>query len=182
MDMQPPEQLSKQERRALEIEQRRQAQASALRMERLKKISKWSVGGLLAAGGIGALVWYIVTLPPIAEDEIISRKGLHWHAELDLYVKGMKQDIPADIGIGSVHQPVHTHDASGTIHLEFPGLVRRQDTTLGQFFKNWGKDTGDFGPITTMKVNDQENTEFMDYHMRDTDKIEIRFDEAESAS
>ncbi|MFZ2300172.1 MAG: hypothetical protein WAW00_03495 [Candidatus Moraniibacteriota bacterium] len=181
MDMQSPvEQSSKQERRALEIEQRRQMQASALRKERLKKMMKWSVGILLVAGSIGALAWYVVTRPPVSEDEIISRKGIHWHSELAIYVKGVKQDIPADIGIGTVHQPVHTHDASGTIHLEFPGLTRRQDTTLGQFFKNWGKNSDDFGQLTTMKVNGEENIEFMDYHMRDTDKIELRFDEAQN--
>ena len=183
MDMQPPvEQSSKQERRALELAQRRQMQASVLRKEWLKKLIKWSVGVLLVVGSIGALVWYVITLPPVSEDEILSRKGLHWHAELALYVKGVKQEIPADIGIGTVHRPVHTHDASGTIHLEFPGLVRQQDTTLGQFFKNWDKNPDDFGSLTTMKVNGQENTEFMDYHMRDNDKIEIQFGEADTGS
>ncbi|OGI16136.1 MAG: hypothetical protein A3E38_00805 [Candidatus Moranbacteria bacterium RIFCSPHIGHO2_12_FULL_54_9] len=183
MDTQSPvEQPSKQERRALEIEQRRQTQASASRKQRLKKIIKRSAGALLVAGSIGTLVWYVATLPPLQEDEIISRNGIHWHSQLTLYVKGVKQDIPKDIGIGSVHKPVHTHDADGVIHLEFQGLVRRQDTTLGQFFKNWGKNPDDFGPLTAMAVNGQENTEFMNYHMRDTDKIEIRFDEAESAA
>ena|SRR3989344_850736 len=182
MDMQSSveQQLSKKERKFLERQQRKQGQEAASRRERLKKIIKWSVGALLVFGSIGAVIWYIATSPPVSEDEILSRKGLHWHTELALYVKGVKQDIPKDIGIGTVHKPVHTHDADGIIHLEFPGLVRRQDTTLGQFFKNWGKNPDDFGPITTMKVNGEENTEFMDYHMRDTDKIEIRFDEAQS--
>ncbi len=178
----PVEQLSKQERRALELEQRRQGQARALRKERLKKMIKWSVGVLLVAGSIGALVWYVATLPPTSEDEIISRSGIHWHSELTVYVKGVKQDIPTDIGLGTVHKPVHTHDVSGTIHLEFQGLTRKQDTTLGQFFKNWGKNPDDLGPLTTMTVNGGENTEFMNYHMRDKDKIEIRFDEAGSTS
>ncbi len=182
MDMQlSAEQTSKKERKFLERQQRKQEQERATRRERLKKIIKWSVGVLLVFGSIGAAIWYIATLPSVSEDEILSRKGLHWHAELALYVKGVQQDIPKDIGIGAVHKPIHTHDADDIIHLEFPGLVRRQDTTLGQFFKNWEKNPDDFGPITTMKVNGQENTEFMGYHMRDKDKIEIRFDEAGGA-
>ena len=178
----PIEHVSKKERRALERQQLRHTQESAMRRKRFVKIITRSVGVLPVAGSIGALVWYVVTLLPTPEDEVISRKGLHWHADLTLYVKGVKQDIPKDIGIGAVHKPMHTHDANGTIHLEFPGLVRRQDTTLGQFFKNWGKNPEDFGPLTTMQVNGRENTEGLDYHMRDTDKIELRFDEVDNAS
>ena len=74
--------------------------------------------------------------------EVISRNGLHWHSTLLIYVKGEKMEIPANIGLGAVHNPIHTHveDApAGIIHLEFSGLVRNSNTRLDEFFKAWNK-------------------------------------------
>ena len=112
----------------------------------------------------------------MAEGEILSRNGFHWHPELAIYIKSVKQDIPANIGIGAVHNPIHTHDASGTIHLEMQGIVRKSDVTLSRFFKVWGKNFSDFGSAVKMTVNGQENTELGDYVMKDQDKIELHFD------
>lgn len=141
-----------------------------------KKITKWVVIAFFVFGGLGLIVWYIATRPPIPESEIVSRKGLHWHANLSIYVKGVQQDIPTDIGIGAVHKPIHTHDANGTLHMEFAGLARKKNITLDQFFKNWGKDFRSFGDKITMTVNDKENTELENYIMKDNDKIEIRYE------
>ena len=115
---------------------------------------------------------------PVPELDIVSRQAFHWHSELAIYVKGEKQDIPANIGIGAVHQPVHTHNDSdkGIIHLEFQGLARKQDVALGQFFKNWGKDMWSFGTNVKMTVNGKENTEYENYAMQDKDKIELRYE------
>lgn len=143
---------------------------------RFKKIVSWSLGGILAVVSLGGLIWYVATMPPIPESDIISRTGFHWHPELTIYVKGIKQEIPANIGIGAVHQPIHTHDSTGVIHLEIGGLVRKQDIILGQFFKNWGKDISSFGANMKMVVNGEENIEYENYVMGDRDKIELSFD------
>jgi len=110
--------------------------------------------------------------------DIISRNGIHWHPELSIYVKGEKQEIPANIGIGFIHQPIHTHDDSekGILHMEFEGLVRKQETTFGQFLKNWGKDINSFGDIIKMTVNGVENNEHENYLMQDKDKIELFYE------
>src|SRR3989339_599854 len=110
---------------------------------------------------------------PITEGEIVSRNGLHWHATLAIYEKGIQQDIPADIGIGVAHMPIHTHSADGVIHMEMSGLVKRSDLTLDKFFKNWGKDFKNFDGKTTMIVNGKDNAELGSYIMKDNDKIEI---------
>lgn len=112
------------------------------------------------------------------DPSVLSGNGIHWHSELTIYVKGEKQEIPENIGIGAVHQPIHTHNDSdqGIVHMEFQGLVRKQDVTLGQFFKNWGKDMRSFGTTMTMTVNGQENTEYENYLMQDKDKIELRYE------
>lgn len=129
---------------------------------------------LLLVGG----VWWSNSLQK-SDPNIISRNGIHWHPELVIYVKGVKQEIPANIGLMGGHQPTHTHteDASaGVIHLEFEKLVRKQDTVLGQFFKVWGKDIRSFGTTMKMTVNGQENTEYENYLMRDKDKIELHYE------
>lgn len=116
---------------------------------------------------------------------IISRNGIHWHSELSIYINGVEQEIPANIGIGARHQPIHTHDASGVIHLEFQGIVKKEDTALGKFFKTWSKQFNqncifDFcnneNKKIKMLVNGKENTEFENYRMQNNDKIEIRFE------
>jgi hypothetical protein len=125
---------------------------------------------------IGGLIWYSATRPPIPESDIVSRNGLHWHPELAIYVKGVKQEIPANLGMGGVEMPVHTHDSTGVIHLEMSGLVRKENITLNQFFKVWGKDMSSFGTNMKMTVGGKENTDYGNYIMQDKDKIELRFD------
>jgi len=117
--------------------------------------------------------------------DIISRDGIHWHSDLAIYIKGVKQEVSANLGIGIVHQPIHTHDTTGTLHLEKSGLVRKNDTRLSEFFRIWGKkfdsncifDTcqGSEGKVKLL-VNGKENNEFQNYLMRDGDKIEIKFE------
>ncbi|OGG57516.1 hypothetical protein A2853_04060 [Candidatus Kaiserbacteria bacterium RIFCSPHIGHO2_01_FULL_55_17] len=110
------------------------------------------------------------------DPDVIADAGMHWHPMLEMYVKGEKIEIPQNIGIGAVHQPMHTHDDLPIIHLEFPGMVRTQDILLGRFFDIWGKDMGSFGTNMMMTVNGKENTEYGNYMMRDGDKIALRYE------
>jgi hypothetical protein len=64
--------------------------------------------------------------------------ALHIHEHLDLYVNGRHVTVPALVGIdqqAGFLTELHTHDASGIIHVESP--VQRS-FTLGQFFCEWG--------------------------------------------
>ena len=133
---------------------------------------------------VGVIGFFIYNSSRSADGEVISKRGLHWHSQLSIEIKGQKQDIPANIGIGLIHNPIHTHDNSGTIHLEMQGLVKKDDLRLNQFFKIWGKQfnsecifehcNGPDGKVK-MFVNDKENGEFENYQMRDRDKIEIKY-------
>jgi hypothetical protein len=62
----------------------------------------------------------------------------HFHPHLDVIVNGKKVAVPANIGIdqgsGSMSE-LHTHDASGVLHIEAPAHRRY---ILGQFFNEWG--------------------------------------------
>ena len=62
----------------------------------------------------------------------------HIHAHLDVFVKGKRVRVPASIGIDYQQQfitELHTHDASGVIHIESPTVTT---FSLGQFFGEWG--------------------------------------------
>jgi hypothetical protein len=61
----------------------------------------------------------------------------HIHAHLDVLVDGAPVTVPANIGIDMRRRaisPLHTHDASGVVHIESP--VQRQ-FSLGEFFSEW---------------------------------------------
>ena len=152
----------------------------------MKKVIAWvGVIVILFAGS----VWWSKNLQK-NDPDIISRSGLHWHPIVEIYVKGAKQEIPPDLGIGITYSnfpafdsqmnmtPIHTHDdaTEGIVHLEFPGIVRRDDTKLGNFFEIWGKDINSFGSNVRMIVNGAENTELGVYFMQDGDKIELRYE------
>jgi hypothetical protein len=67
-----------------------------------------------------------------------SDAGMHIHALLRIYVDGRSIPVPGQIGIdplGPFLAPLHTHDASGILHVE---SARPYAFTLGQFFTVWG--------------------------------------------
>lgn len=151
-------------------------QRRLVKIRKIKKRLKTALGIIIVIGIIGGFVWLIGRQKPLKETDIISRSGIHWHSQLDIIIKEEKQTIPANIGIGLVHAPIHTHDDSGTLHLEFSGLVKKEDIKLGQFFKIWGKPFHVEGTTVKMSVNGKENTEFENYLMQDKDQIEIRYE------
>ena len=111
------------------------------------------------------------------DESLVSQKGLHYHADLAIIVKGKRVDVPPNTGLVGGHNPMHTHDGEpNIIHMEFPGIVRADDLMLGEFFKVWKKDMRSFGANMKMTVNGKENTEFENYHMKDKDKIELQYE------
>ena len=86
---------------------------------------------LLTRQGLGA---------PISGIECHSGEAVsyHVHTLLEIYLKGEKVKIPANIGIipGHCMYWLHTHDETGLIHVEAP---RQMKFTLGQFFDVWGQ-------------------------------------------
>ena len=131
--------------------------------------------------------WAIGTMQQ-SDPDVISQNGIHWHPTLEIFVRGEKVDIPANIGLGQQYSSmptfdrsmgmtaVHTHEDMPVIHLEFPGLVRSSDITLGTFLRVWGKDIRSFGESVRMTVGGAENTEYENYIMRDGDKIQLNYD------
>lgn len=145
------------------------------------------VVGIFVVAALGGLIWKTSnsSSPSLTENEVISRRGIHWHSELKIFINGQDQEIPAGVGLGVTHQPIHTHETDRIIHMEFDGLVLKKDTRVGQFFDIWEKKfskdcifefcNGDNGNVK-MTVNGQSNNDFENYLMKDGDKIEIRFE------
>lgn len=168
-------------------QQKIKEQQTIQRNRKIKKITKTVIISALVLAPIVGLIWYASTRPPTPETDIASKRGLHWHSQLSISIKGQKQEVPANIGIGGgrIMGSTHTHDTSGEIHLEKQGLVTKNDISLGQFFKTWGKQFNSScildscnGPDGTVKltVNGKENAEFENYSMKDKDKIEIKYE------
>lgn len=144
-------------------EERRRVRERALQVRRMRQ------GGFIGGGillGV-VLIWAIVgfaTAPhpkspangsPV--DGIACTGGetltVHYHADLQIYVNGQPQAIPAGIGIvepdsaqagphlasngtSACIYALHTHDGSGVIHVEAPG---NNTYTLGNVFDIWGR-------------------------------------------
>lgn len=75
-----------------------------------------------------------IGLPALAQEGT----ELHTHQHLDIWIDGQKNNVPEGIGIGpneSFIAPIHTHDATGIIHVESPTV---QKYYLGQFLTIWG--------------------------------------------
>ena len=64
--------------------------------------------------------------------------AVHIHQSLSISVGGKPVTVPSQIGINRLAgyiSPVHTHDTTGTIHIE---SAKVQPFNLGQFFDVWG--------------------------------------------
>lgn len=122
---------------------------------------------------VGGSLW---TREIQARPGVVSMNGLHWHPQLEIFVRGEKIEIPQNIGLGAVHRPVHTHEDPPIIHLEFSSIVREEDIMLGAFFESWGRDMRSFGENMRMTVNGVDNTEYEGYIMKDKDQITLHYD------
>lgn len=63
----------------------------------------------------------------------------HFHAHLDVVINGKAAAVPANLGINASSgelAELHTHDATGVLHIEAPDAKRRY--VLGQLFTEWG--------------------------------------------
>jgi hypothetical protein len=87
--------------------------------------------------------------------QLTEQVAYHIHQHLAIFVNGAAKTVRAGIGIpggtpvqgdvagGRCIYWLHTHDASGVIHVESP---TQRDYTLGQFFDIWG------WPLTASQV------------------------------
>jgi hypothetical protein len=113
-----------------------------------------------------------------------SDVGYHVHDALFLYVNGKPITIPANFGIdpqGRFIAPIHTHDATGVIHLE---STEPYPFTLGQTFDIWGVKftdtqlgayTAGNGNVLQVWVNGNQISDPVNYKLKAHDIIVVGF-------
>ncbi len=164
-------------------------------------MTKNVIGGIVALGILGFLVYLGGVVkkenPPVAAEKEVTQTSretamicttdmateFHIHPMLKIVIDGIEQTIPADIGITEdCMHPLHTHDATGKIHVESPV---QKDFTLGDFFAVWGKDfsstkildsIADGNAMITVTVNGTSVDTFENTILHDNDQIVISYD------
>lgn len=140
----------------------------------------WGIGGLtmvVFAGIIGLAAWkdhQLNSVPALAQCVEHTGLGMHIHPHLEIAQDGQPVVIPANVGIKPTCMgPVHTHDSSGTIHLEFP---TRHDFQLKDFFAVWGQPLQKDGYNMTVTVDGQPNNDGENLILKDDQKIQIKYE------
>jgi hypothetical protein len=124
---------------------------------------------------------------PVGGIGCIDVIAIHYHAHLSLFVEGERIAIPPAVGIvdpvivdgfvesGGCFYWMHTHDASGLIHIEPPS---DDDFTLGELFDVWGR------PLTAGNVAGYEGevSVFVDGERYEGDLREIVFESRQHIS
>lgn len=179
------QQLTKGERKRLKREDKRRQKERAVEVQARRKLAKrallWGLPVLIIAGA----VWAVTASPKSSNDDIVSRRGIHWHTSLSITINGEQQEIPGNIGIGGVHKDIHTHQINDTLHVEINRPVREDDIRIKNFFDIWGERftsecildvCNSEDGMVKMLVNGEENFEFENYLMQDGDLIEIVYE------
>ncbi len=108
--------------------------------------------------------------------------SMHIHPVVKIFFDDAPVTIPSNIGIDpSCMKALHTHDESGTIHVEYP---QTHDFVLADFFANWGmpffKDQImdkkiDATHTLTMTVDGKPSDQFDKLVLKDGQQIVIRY-------
>lgn len=112
-----------------------------------------------------------------------DKMGLHVHPMLNVKIDGKSVTLPQNIGISSSlwkdnsldkyggmkgMSPLHTHDSTGTIHVESSA---NRDYTLGEFLDVWGIDLN--GKTIKVTVDGQPVSDLRNVVLKDKQQINL---------
>lgn len=102
--------------------------------------------------------------------------ALHVHPTLAIFVDGEREPIPANVGIiGSCMSEMHTHDTSGTLHIETASRARFNELSLSDFFDVWGQPLDREGYTMEVSVNGTPVSSVDEVPLEDLAQIELRY-------
>lgn len=146
---------------------------------------------VVIAISVGIAVFLISQQPKLVTENAYTNPPMdsmgmmHFHPSLTLVIDGKPAAVPAQIGIDPKmwqdHSldsygmqgmaPLHTHDTSGTIHVE---SYANRYYTFGQLLDIWGLNLSGYKQVT-MTVNGQPVPDYQNYVLHDGDKIILSF-------
>lgn len=134
----------------------------------------WMGGGIIILG----ILFYIprIRKQTIATDVpcLIANVPIkqHIHPVLKITIDGKAEAIPANIGLASCERALHTHDDTGTLHVE---AQDSREYTVGDFFTVWGKQIDKPGYTLIMTVDGKPNTELRTLKLKDKQEIILEY-------
>lgn len=100
----------------------------------------------------------------------------HIHPVITITVDGGTETIPAEVGItDDCMAEVHTHDNTGTIHVETISTARLTELTLADFFAVWGTSFVREGYVATLTVDGATIIDPAMVVFRDGQKISLSY-------
>ena len=152
--------------------------------------------GFVAIGIASIFMIYMFVYQPLATNETASGNeeqefdlevihsvplARHDHVVMSILVNGRPAVIPEGVGMDpdlwhdhsldrygpSGISPLHTHDTSGTIHIE---STTQREFTVGEFLSVMGLDSDD---VTRMTVNGDEVQNPLDHEMKRGEQIQL---------
>jgi hypothetical protein len=149
--------------------------------------------GFVAIGVASAVFIYLFVYQPpsnqtkftLEEVHADPKLVMHDHVSLAITVNGEQIVVPQGIGIQpelwkdhtldkygpTGLSPMHTHDASGVIHIE---STANREYTFGEFLQVWGIDTS---KITNVTVDGNEVPDYKDHVMKRGEKLQMEITE-----
>jgi hypothetical protein len=143
------------------------------------------VAGIIAFAALASISYTSSHTHPNGSNNV---EKLHIHPHLDVKVNGNPITLPANIGISqqlykdrslaqygamSGMAPLHTHDDSGTVHVESTVI---RNYTLGEFLNIWGKDLGG-GKTVKVSVDGKPIPDYRNLILRDGEKISLEIND-----
>ena len=99
---------------------------------------------------------------------------LHFHPALRIFVDGVEEIISANVGsVNRCMSEVHTHDATGTIHIE--SINDFKPFHLKDFFVVYEQPIEREGYMLKMMVDGKDSLEFGSLLLRDKQKIVLEY-------
>lgn len=100
----------------------------------------------------------------------------HIHPVLNITVDGEPEEIPVNVGIApNCMSEIHTHDTTGTLHIESFIAGRVHDFNLGDFFSVWGKDPAREGYDLEILQDNESKASVEDVNFIDRSVIELKY-------
>lgn len=151
------------------------------------KKNTWIIVGGLVIGVVGLIFWgnSLQSSQPLTffSDTDVAclpnghqQLAAHIHPTLTITVDGEEEGIPANIGVNQTClSETHTHDATGTLHIETTRQERLDVLTLQSFFDVWGRPVEREGFDLTITANGREYESITDFKLQDHMNIELAY-------